>query len=83
MKVLYFAWLRERIGQSEEDMTLPEGAKTVRDLIADLHARGGGYAAAFDQIEAIKVAINQDFAKLDDAIAEHDEIAFFPPVTGG
>ena len=83
MKVLYFAWLRERIGHSEEEVELPDDVRTVRDLVHHLKERGAGYVAAFAQIEAIKVAINQDFSKLDDAISNQDEIAFFPPVTGG
>lgn len=83
MKLLYFAWLRERIGISEEDLPLPEGITTVKDLITHLISRSEGYASAFCEPAAVKVAINQDFAKVTDAITDKDEVAFFPPVTGG
>lgn len=83
MKLLYFAWLRERIGLSTEEISLPEGTRTVEDLITHLTARGEGYASAFCEPAAVKVAINQDFAKITDPVTDSDEIAFFPPVTGG
>lgn len=83
MKLLYFAWLRERIGKSQEDMDLPEGVSTIADLVAHLVTLGDGYASAFSEPAAVKAAINQDFAKVTDAICDTDEVAFFPPVTGG
>ena len=83
MKLLYFAWLRERIGLSEEELSLPDGVTTVEALITHLTARGGGYASAFCEPAAVKVAINQDFARITDTVADSDEVAFFPPVTGG
>ena len=83
MKLLYFAWLRERIGMSSEEIPLPEGVRTVEDLIAHLISRGEGYASAFCEPAAVKIAINQDFAKITDTVSANDEVAFFPPVTGG
>ncbi|TNE57978.1 MAG: molybdopterin converting factor subunit 1 [Alphaproteobacteria bacterium] len=83
MKLLYFAWMRQRIGTGEETLTKPDGMATVAELIAHLAARGPGYAAAFENPAVIKVAINQDYADFTSPIADGDEIAFFPPVTGG
>jgi molybdopterin synthase sulfur carrier subunit len=81
--ILYFAWLRDRTGHAEETLELPVGVTTIADLIAHLRARGGGYEAAFSLGRVIRAAVNQDFAAPDTAIAAGDEIAFFPPVTGG
>ncbi|MEQ9813135.1 MAG: molybdopterin converting factor subunit 1 [Azospirillaceae bacterium] len=83
MRILYFAWVRDRIGLAEERIALPEGVATVGALKDWLIARGGGYAAALDTGRAVRFAVNQRFAKEGDAIAEGDEIAVFPPVTGG
>jgi molybdopterin synthase sulfur carrier subunit len=83
MRVLYFAWLRGRIGVGEEEVeALPPGT-TARGLIAVLVARGPGHAAAFADLRAIKVAIDQEFASLDAPLDGAREVAFFPPVTGG
>jgi molybdopterin synthase sulfur carrier subunit len=81
--ILYFAWLRDRTGQSEETLDLPAGVTTIAALIHHLRGRGGGYEAAFSLGRVIRAAVNQDFAAPDTAIAPGDEIAFFPPVTGG
>ncbi len=83
MKVLYFAWLRQRIGIGEERIEPPAEVNSPRALVAWLVARGGGYEQAFADIGAIKVAINQEFADYDAFIKPGDEVAFFPPVTGG
>ena len=83
MKVLYFAWLRSRIGRGEEELDPPPDVKTVRDLVDWLRARGPGYAAAFAQASMIRAAIDQDYASLDQPLGKAHEIAFFPPVTGG
>jgi sulfur-carrier protein len=83
MKLLYFAWVRQRTGIAEEEAAPPDGVQTVRDLIAWLRARGPGYDAAFEDLKAVRVAINQEHADFDAAIKQGDEIAFFPPVTGG
>jgi molybdopterin synthase sulfur carrier subunit len=82
MKVLYFAWLRERVGVSAEDVDAG-GAETVADLIAALRARDARYASAFDDLSAIRVALDQEQADLDAPLAGAREVAFFPPVTGG
>ena len=81
--ILYFAWIRERVGRSEELLVLPAAIATVADLIDHLAERGGGYASAFVTRRTIRCAVNQEFADQSAAIAPGDEIAFFPPVTGG
>ena len=81
MRILYFAWLRERIGASREEVET--GAPTVADLVEELRAREPRYAAAFADLSAIRVAIDQEMAAFDSPIAGAREIAFFPPVTGG
>lgn len=83
MKVLYFAALRERMGQNEEDLTLPPGVATVADLVAFLHDRDTAGTAAFSRPALVRAAVNQEFAPLQTIIRDGDEIAFFPPVTGG
>ena len=83
MKLLYFAWVRERIGLSEEEIVLPAGVETVRDLLHHLRARGDGYAAALQHPEAIRVAINQEHVKHGERLDGAREIALFPPMTGG
>lgn len=81
--VLYFAWLRERIGVSEEQVTLPAETMTVGDLVGLLAGRSAGHAAAFQNRRTLRCAVNQEFAVPDAAIRAGDEVAFFPPVTGG
>ena len=83
MRLLYFAWVRERAGLAEETVTPPPGIATVSALADWLETRGPGYAAAFADRSRLRVAINQDQAAFDDPIAANDEIAFFPPMTGG
>ena len=83
MKLKYFAWVRERIGKSEETIELPAGVKTVEDLIAWLTARGETYAHAFETPRVIRAAIDHAHVKQDAAITGAREIAFFPPMTGG
>jgi molybdopterin synthase sulfur carrier subunit len=81
--VLYFAWLRERAGTGEEQVELPEGIATVGALIEHLRARSPGHAAAFAQTRTVRCAVNQDFADPATPVRPGDEVAFFPPVTGG
>jgi molybdopterin synthase sulfur carrier subunit len=81
--LLYFAWVRQKIGRGEEQLALPAGVKTVSDLIENLRARGPEYRDAFSDLERIRVAINQEHTALDATLRDGDEIAFFPPVTGG
>jgi sulfur-carrier protein len=83
IRLLYFAWLRERIGRGEEEVALPPEATTVGGLVAWLRARGPGYEAAFGTTAPVRCAVNQDFSTLDAPVRPGDEIAFFPPVTGG
>ncbi|MBT5572543.1 MAG: molybdopterin converting factor subunit 1 [Alphaproteobacteria bacterium] len=83
MKILYFAWMRQRIGASNEDMDLPDSVNTVDGLVDWLIARGDGYAQAFAKREVIRAAVNQEYVQFDHAVTNGDEIAFFPPVTGG
>ena len=81
--VLYFAWLRERIGTASETLPLPDGVRTVAELVSHLAGRGGGYASAFGNRGTIRCAVNQEFADPSSAVKPGDEIGFFPPVTGG
>lgn len=83
MKVLYFAWLRERVGTGEEDVVPPAGVTTVAALIDWLSTRSAGHAHAFEQRDVIRAAVNQDFADPETPVKPGDEVAFFPPVTGG
>ena len=83
MRLLYFAWVKEKTGVAVEDVTLPESVATVAELIAWLKTRGPEFANAFDQAEVIRTAIDQAHVHQDAKIGEAREIAFFPPVTGG
>lgn len=83
MKLLYFATVRQTLGTGEEDLTLPEGVATVGELAAFLAGRGGGYAAIFAAPTALRAAVNQVHARFDSAVTDADEVAFFPPMTGG
>lgn len=83
MKLLYFAWVRERIGTSSEDVARPDGVNTVGDLIGWLAGRGDGYAEAFEDQAHVRAAVNQAHVDMTHPVNDEDEIAFFPPVTGG
>lgn len=83
MRVLYFALLRERVGVPEETVTPPADVRTVADLVTWLRGRSAQHAAALADPALVRVAVNQDYAQPDQAVAPGDEIAFFPPVTGG
>lgn len=83
MKALYFAWVRERIGFGEEEISPPADVETVGALISWLKARGDNYAAAFANERTIRVALDRTHAKHESAFAGAREIAFFPPMTGG
>jgi sulfur-carrier protein len=82
-RLLYFAWIRERVGKPEETLALPESVVTVADLIAWLAARGPEYAHAFDKPDVVRTAIDKTHVKATAPISGAREIAFFPPVTGG
>lgn len=83
MKIVYFAWLRERVGLGEEEIDLPAGIDSVGRLMAWLRTRTPGHEAAFATGRVVRCAVNQNFATPDMAISDGDEVAFFPPVTGG
>jgi len=83
MKVLYFAWIREKAGTGSEEVSPPEDVTHVGALIDWLRDRGGGPADALADLAVVRVAVNQEHAGLDRAVGPDDEIAFFPPVTGG
>lgn len=83
MKVLYFAWVRERVGKAEETIDPPANVRTVFDLMQWLVGRGEEYANAFASPRTIRAAIDHSHVKSDAAIAGAREIAFFPPMTGG
>jgi len=83
MRVLYFAWVRQKVGVAEEEVSPPAEVRDVAGLIAWLAGRSPGHAAAFAQAKQIRAAVNQDFARPDAPVAPGDEVAFFPPVTGG
>lgn len=83
MKLIYFAWVRERIGKAEEVVDLPAGLETVSDLLGWLRARGEEYENALQHPEVIRVAINQEHVAHGEKIAGASEIALFPPMTGG
>ncbi len=81
--ILYFAWLRECTGTGEEVFALPESVRTIGALVETLRARGPGFETAFATPRLVRAAVNQDFATPDAPVAPGDEVAFFPPVTGG
>ena len=83
MKLLYFSWLRDRVGVAEETVQPPDDVATVGQLIAWLAQQSDGHAAAFADPSIVRCAVNQDYAKAEVAVGEDDEVAFFPPVTGG
>ena len=83
MKLLYFAWLRTRIGRAEEDLALPPEVHDVIGLLHWLQGRGGRYAEALRDLSVVRVAVNQDYVGLGHPLRDGDEVALFPPVTGG
>ncbi|HYC06006.1 MAG TPA: molybdopterin converting factor subunit 1 [Azospirillaceae bacterium] len=83
MKLLYFAWLRTRIGRSEEDLDPPAEVRDVAGLVEWLKGRGPGYADALANVSVVKVAVNQEYVPFSHPVRPGDEVALFPPVTGG
>ncbi|NQV79176.1 MAG: molybdopterin converting factor subunit 1 [Alphaproteobacteria bacterium] len=83
MKVLYFAWLRQRVGVAEETVDLPDDVATVGAMLTWLRERSDAHATALADLSVVRVAVNQDYARDGDPVANHDEVALFPPVTGG
>lgn len=81
--IVYFAWVREKIGKSEEDIDLPANVKTARELILYLKGLGEEYEAAFGYPNVIRVAVNQEHIEHHESIVGAREIGIFPPMTGG
>jgi molybdopterin synthase sulfur carrier subunit len=80
---LYFAWVRQKTGVSEEEFILPAGVSTVAELMDVLKARGDGFAEAFADRSRLRCAVNQTHVGPEARVQPGDEVAFFPPVTGG
>jgi molybdopterin synthase sulfur carrier subunit len=83
VRIVYFAWVRERIGKTDEDVEVPADVTTVADLASWLAGRGEEYAHAFENPAVVRAAIDKRHVKPDSVIAGAREIAFFPPMTGG
>ena len=83
MKILYFSWIKDKLGKSHEEMQLNENIKTVNDLITLLKKNNENYEDVFKDTSSIKVSINMETSRFEDSIHDKDEIAFFPPMTGG
>ena len=83
MKLRYFAWVRERVGKTDEDIEVPAGVATVGELMAWLASRGEEYAYAFANPKVIRAAIDKTHVQAATPIKGASEIAFFPPMTGG
>jgi sulfur-carrier protein len=83
MKLVYFAWVRERVGQADETVELPAGVGTVGELMAWLKGRGDNYAHAFENDRVIRAAIDRNHVKHEASLAGAREVASFPPMTGG
>ncbi len=83
MKVLYFAWFKDKVGTAEEDIPLPDGVADVASLMDWLRSRGGGHAEALADPAIVRCAVNQEYVDGSHPVRDGDEIAFFPPVTGG
>jgi|HubBroStandDraft_5_1064220.scaffolds.fasta_scaffold1626179_1 molybdopterin synthase sulfur carrier subunit len=83
LSILYFAWLRERVGVAEETLSPPVSVTTVADLVAFLADLDQRHAAAFKDRKTVRCAVNHEFADPETILRPGDEVAFFPPVTGG
>ncbi|WP_374764346.1 molybdopterin converting factor subunit 1 [Yunchengibacter salinarum] len=83
LTLLYFAWMRDAVGSGEEQRPLPDGIHTVAGLVDHLRGLSPGHDRALGDPALLRVAVNQEWCRLDSAVAPGDEVAFFPPVTGG
>jgi len=83
MNIRYFAWLREHTGVSSETLTYDPRWTSVADLVADLKTKSDGHAKALADMNLVRIAINYDYVDIDHKLSDGDEVAFFPPVTGG
>ena len=83
MTLLYFSWVRQKLGKGQEEFCLPEGCETVADLVCYLEKQSPAYADVFAQRDRLRTAVNQTHVPFDAPVGPDDEVAFFPPVTGG
>lgn len=83
LQILYFAWMRERVGVPAEQLALPAGVRTVADLVEHLAGLDAAHASAFQNRKTVRCAVDQTFADLGTELRGGEEVAFFPPVTGG
>ena len=83
MKILYFAWVRQKIGIDSEEVTVPRYISNVADLIEWLKTRDDNFSEALSDIKSLRIAVNQEFADFSHPVTKDDEVAIFPPVTGG
>lgn len=83
LTLVYFAWVREKIGRDEEQLPHPGAQATINDILGQLELRGEGYAAAFADRSKVRAALDQHFVPLDTPLGAARELALFPPVTGG
>ncbi len=83
MNILYFARIREHIGKSVDEISLPTCVNTVADVIAHLETLGDHYRNAFEEPDLIRAALNDEYVPLTDSVDDEDELALFPPMTGG
>ena len=83
MVIKYFSWIKEHIGKSEEQITIPSDITNVDQLINYLNEKDTKYNLLFEKKELIKIAVNKTYSSFDTKVSNNDEVAFFPPVTGG
>ena len=83
MVIKYFSWIKEQIGKSEEQINIPSDITNVNQLINYLNEKDTKYSLIYEKKELIKIAVNKTYSSFDAKISNEDEIAFFPPVTGG
>ena len=83
INICYFAWCKEKVGRATETVSVPDDTNNVGGLIEHLLAKGEPYTEVFSEIDFIRVAVNQEHVGADALIKQNDEVAFFPPVTGG
>jgi molybdopterin converting factor subunit 1 len=83
MKILYFAWLKTRVGFGEEDVSPPASVRDIAGLVEWLKTQSPGHAEAFAELSVVRAAVDYEYVQSDHPVKPDDEIAFFPPVTGG
>ena len=83
MKILYFSWIKDGIGKNREEIDIDESIKTISDLIDFLINKNEDYKKVFSDLSSVKFSKNMNLVSIDENINNNDEIAFFPPMTGG